>query len=242
MWTGDRRPVLSRREAREVYDAFARAGHHTAGKDAGGGYGGPAVTALQSMASFEDARTVFDYGCGQGKLAELVLSRHPHLHWHGVDQSEEMVLRARLRLQSFGSAAKVDLVPDGDPSKATASLEAGTSDRFVSTYVLDLLSEEDMFAVLDAARRTLHPERGLLLLAGITWGYGDSVLTFLTTCLWTLIYRFRPRIVGGCRPQHLEPYLRQRGWRIVGTVRTLPNGFPWMVSEVVAARPPASKL
>ena len=49
----DLRTVLSREEAREVYDNFARKGHHTAGKDASGGYGGPAVSAMLSMADFE---------------------------------------------------------------------------------------------------------------------------------------------------------------------------------------------
>ena len=58
------------------------------------------------------------------------------------------------------------------------------------------------------------------------------------TLVWELLYRFRRKVVGGCRPQHLAPYLRAKGWRIVKEVRTLPSGFPWMASEVLAARPP----
>lgn len=238
----DRRRVLSRGEAREVYDNFAIKGHHTAGKDAGGGYGGPAVEALLSMAAFESAESAFDYGCGQGKLAEVVLSRFPQLRWRGVDQSGEMVKRGRERLRSFGERATVEHLPHGDPAALADALQEGSVDRFVSTYCLDLMSEADMFAVLDAAEKALHPDRGLLLLAGITWGYRYSLLTFLTTAIWTFMYRFFPRVVGGCRPQELGPYLRERGWRIVRTEVTLPVGFPWMASEVIVARRPVSKL
>ena len=88
---------------------------------------------------------------------------------------------------------------------------------------------------------TLHPQRGLLLLAGITWGYRDGWRTGLMTAVWEALYFLRPRTVGGCRPQHLAPYLRARGWTVVDERRTLPVGFPWMVSEVIAARPPAPR-
>ena len=35
-----------------------------------------------------------------------------------------------------------------------------------------------MYKVLDLAERVLHPDDGVLLLAGITWGYRASVQTF----------------------------------------------------------------
>lgn len=244
----DRRPTLSRAEARCVYDGFAAKGH-IGGNDASSGYGGPAVAALLTMAAFADASCVFEYGCGQGKLAELVLGQHNHLTWHGVDQSPLMIDRARERLMPYNKRAQLNLLPSGAPEEVGTLPDEGGGDatrsivvdRFVSTYVLDLLSERDMNAVLDLAQARLHPTRGKLLLAGITWGYRDSWRTCLMTLLWEILYRLSGRtrkIVGGCRPQHLEPYLRARGWTIEASARTLPTGFPWMVSEVVAARPP----
>lgn len=231
----DARSVLSRADARAVYDRFAEKGH-IGGKDSSSGYGGPAVQAILTMAAFSHATSVVDYGCGQGKLAELVLGQQPHLRWRGVDQSPRMVECARERLNVFGDRAQVELLAGGDPEEVVVA--PGSVDRFVSTYVLDLLSERDMFAVLDKAQQCLHPERGLLLLAGITWGFWDSIRTCFMTLVWELLYRFTRKTVGGCRPQHLEPYLTAKGWTIVRAVRTLPSGFPWMVSEVVCARPP----
>ena len=229
------RPVLSRAEARHVYDGFATKGH-IGGKDASSGYGGPAVTALLAMAAFTEATSVLDYGCGQGKLAELVLAAQPQLTWRGIDQSPLMARRFEERTAAFGDRASVELLSSGDPTDATVPTKR--VDRFVSTYCLDLLSESDMFAVLDLAKRSLRPD-GVLLLAGITWGWRDSVKTALMTLVWELLYRVTRRTVGGCRPQHLAPYLRARGWTIVEQRRTMPAGFPWMVSEVISARPPS---
>ena len=211
----DARPTLSRAAAREVYDGMAVKGH-VGGNDASSGYGGPAVQALLTMAAFADARNVFDYGCGQGKLAELVCAQYPDLQWRGVDQSPRMIEKATERLERFGPRCSLELLPDGDPRRAAP--EPGSVDRFVSTYCLDLLAEDDMLAVVDSAERSLHPERGLLLLSGITWGYKKSIRTFFMTLIWELLYRFAPRVVGGCRPQHLAPYLLARGWTVVQDV------------------------
>ena len=231
----DRRPTLSRREARSVYDGFAVQGH-IGGKDAESGYGGPAIQALLTMAAFSAATSVLEFGCGQGKLAELVLARESAIgQWRCVDQSPEMASRASERLRPFGDRATVVQLEDGDPS--AVQVEPGSIDRFVSTYVLDLLSEEDMFAVLSTAERSLKPT-GLLLLSGITYGYRLSLKTCFMTLVWELLYRFKRKTVGGCRPQLLQPYLESRGWKVISRVQTLPTGFPWMASEVICATPP----
>ena len=234
----DGRSTITRAEARDVYDGFARKGH-IGGRDASGGYGGPAVSALLTMALFKDATHVFEYGCGQAKLAKLVLADEPALRWSCVDQSPEMVALARQAMAPYGERFACELLADGDP--LLANVPPPTVDRFVSTYVLDLLSEDDMDGVLTLAERCLDPQRGVLLLAGITWGYRDGVKVCFMTAVWELLYRIRPRTVGGCRPQKLEPYLLARGWTVESTQRTQPTGFPWMVSEVVAARPPGWK-
>ncbi len=81
----------------------------------------------------------------------------------------------------------IEWLDGGDPNQLT--VEPGSVDRFVSTYCLDLLSEEDMYDVLDLAQRSLHPEKGLLLLAGITWGYRSSLKTLCMTAVWECLYQ-----------------------------------------------------
>ena len=255
----DNRNVLSRSEAKYVYDYFATVGH-AAGKDASAssGYGGPAVKVLVKMADFNNAKTILDYGSGQGKLAEFVLENmiknvninkcgkieqekkldDKVIHWKGVDQSPKMIEKFRDRcVNQFGEKyCSTVFLENGDPSELV--LEDASIDRFISTYCLDLMSEEDMYKVLDKAEKCLDPDNGLLLLIGITWGYKQSIKTFLMTTAWELMYKFGRKKVGGCRPQNLMPYLKARGWRIKEVEYTLPNGYPWMVSEVISARPP----
>lgn len=249
----DKRGTLSRKDAREVYNRFAEKDDRVGGKDVDSGYGGPAVTALVEMADFEKARKVLEYGCGQGKLVELLFSklrkqRRRHdgddddndLSWRGIDQSPKMIQRFIERngksADAYGTCT-AELLESGDPDGVTLE-EPQSYDRFVSTYCLDLLSEEDIYKVLDLAERSLDPQEGRILLAGITWGYRSSVQTFFMTAIWELLYRVNRKKVGGCRPQLLQPYLESRGWRIDRVVRTLPNGYPWMVSEVISAKPP----
>lgn len=259
----DRRPVLTRHEAKKVYDNFAKI-DHAGGKDASTGYGGPAVKALIQMAKFDRAHNVLEYGCGQGKLAELVIQdlirmkkEQSHQHkeeeedplrllqrdfsWRGIDQSPNMVQKFQERcVNQFGSnICSIEYLESGDPTDV--DVKEGSVDRFVSTYCLDLMSEDDIYAVLDKAAKCLHQDDGLILLAGITWGYKKSLLTALTTAIWEMIYNFRRTIVGGCRPQALVPYLKACGWRIEEVVETLPTGYPWMASEIISARPPLTK-
>jgi len=248
----DNRGVLSRKDARDVYNRFADKDHKIGGKDVDSGYGGPAVTALVEMAEFDKARTVLEYGCGQGKLVELVFSKlqqqqhyDKKLSWRGIDQSPSMIKRILERnlgnvngtSVNVGCTCTAELLESGDPDNVV--IEGSQKyDRFVSTYCLDLLSEEDMYKVLDLAERSLDRQNGKLLLAGITWGYRSSVQTFFMTAIWEILYRVNRKKVGGCRPQLLQPYLESKGWRIDRVVKTLPDGYPWMVSEVISAKPP----
>mmetsp|Transcript_11194 Transcript_11194/g.17313 ORF Transcript_11194/g.17313 Transcript_11194/m.17313 type:complete len:127 (+) Transcript_11194:407-787(+) len=105
------------------------------------------------------------------------------------------------------------LLPDGDP--CYLDVEKDSVDRFVSTYCLDLMSESDMYTVLEKAEECLDSQNGILLLAGITWGYKNgNWKTFLMTLIWETLYRFSIETVGGCRPQLLRPYLEEKGWRV----------------------------
>jgi SAM-dependent methyltransferase len=239
----DRRSTLSRSHARQVYDRLAEKGH-TGGIDASSGYGGQVVEALVEIADFSSAKRVLDYGCGQGKLAEHILSSAElcgvgGIQWHGVDQSPLMVDKFRERCCANsrwpGGDCTVELLVNGDVANV-AKME--TVDRFVSTYCLDLLSEEDIYKVLDFAEEVLDPQDGRLLLVGITRGYRDSIKTAVMTLVWEFLYIVRREKVGGCRPQNLKPYLEAKGWQVVILLRTKPSGFPWMTSRVIYARHP----
>jgi len=168
---------------------------------------------------------VFELGCGTGRLAEKLFDHHlpADAMYVGVDISETMADLSRTRLQRFHGRAQVLLVDGSRPLPGSD----GTFDRFVSTYVFDLLSPEDSAVMLEGARRLLGPD-GLLCVVSLA--HGRTRATRLISSAWAAIWSRVPVAVGGCRPIDLCQLLQ--GWRIEH--RALISAWG-LTSEVVIA-------
>lgn len=138
-----------------------------------------------------------------------------------------MVGLARDRLAPFGSRATVELV-DGSPP---AGEPARSVDRFLSTFVLDLLSLDDARAVVAEAHRMLRPG-GLLGLASLTVGF--DVATRIVAAVWSRLHAWSPALAGGCRGIELFDLLQQPRWSVRHVARLAPFAIPLEV--VVAER------
>jgi SAM-dependent methyltransferase len=213
--------VLSTDEARRVYDRIG------ALQDTQAFYEDRAVGALVRHGRFEDAERVLEFGCGTGRFAARLLSHHlpAHAHYRALDLSPEMVRLARGRLAPFGERAEVVLT-DGSPP---ADEPTASRDRFVSNYVLDLLAEDAIAAVLCEARRILAPG-GLLCLVGLSTGCG--ALSRGVSRLWASVHARHPALLGGCRPLELAPRLEPGAWRVRHHEKVAAFG---VTSEVVVA-------
>ncbi|KAK9807713.1 hypothetical protein WJX72_006899 [[Myrmecia] bisecta] len=198
-------------------------------KDSGSAYGSPSTTALLAAAQLRAAQLVVEFGCGSGRLAERLLQQElpPTARYIGFDQSTSMARLSQQRLEPFGQRAQV-ILTDGDPASASMHVDPGSCDAFISTYALDLLSEEDVATVLELAWRLLKPG-GRLCLVGLT--YGNTSPTRISTGVWELIHRLRPTAVGGCRPQDMSQYLGP-GWKVVHR-QVVTGGL--LCSEVLVA-------
>ncbi len=192
-------------------------------------YEAKATLNLIAHASFETAQAVFEFGCGTGAFAERLLTAHlsPETRYVAVDSSTTMIRLARARLARFGSRVEVQQT-DGSLRFEAAS---GFYDRFVSTYVADLLAASDIAEVLSEAHRLLRPE-GLLCLVGLT--PGPTWFSRLVTGLWTGIHRLSPSLVGGCRPLELQALFPVSQWQFVSVNVVTAFGIP---SEMVVAKP-----
>ena len=102
-------------------------------------------------------------------------------------------------------------------------------DRFVSNFVFDLLSEADIAAVVSEAHRMLRPG-GLLCLASLSPGHG--VVSRTVIGVWSFVHRLDPRLVAGCRPIALLPFLKDGRWKVRHHRAEAPFGLP---SEAVVA-------
>jgi ubiquinone/menaquinone biosynthesis C-methylase UbiE len=216
-----RRATLTHQQARRIYDKIGKL------QDTQAFYEDRATDVLIAHARFEAARRVFELGCGTGRFAAKLLSgRLPaDAVYRGIDVSPTMIALARERLASFGDRASVRLV-EGEPK---LDVPAAAYDRFVSTFVLDLLSEADIAAVLAEAHRILEP-RGILAITSLSKGSG--LVSRMAARAWSAVHRLRPSLVGGCRPLDLEAFLGPDRWRILTLERLTPYGIP---SEAVVA-------
>jgi len=221
------RRTLSHAEARRFYDAFG------ARQDRQGFYEEPALADLLEHLDLGRARSIAELGCGTGRLAARILAERapPGCRYLGVDLSATMVGLARERLAPFGDRAEVRQ-GDGPPR-----IDAGDAgfDRFLATYVLDLLGGDDIRTALAEAHRLLEPG-GLLGVAGLARGEGP--LSRAVSALWSGVQRVRPAWVGGCRPLDVASRLEAPAWRLRHRRVVAPWGIPSEI--VVAERGPAA--
>lgn len=214
--------VLTRSQTRAFYDRFG------AKQDSQAFYEDVALDELIAHAAFGEAVQVFELGCGTGRLALRLLAERlsPRASYLGLDLSRTMTGIATRRLAPFGDRAKVVLA-DGAGSFPLAD---GSVDRVVSTYVLDLLAEEDIRQTISEARRVLSPD-GRLCLVSLTQGV--TLSSRIVCALWSALFRLHPLLVGGCRPIRLVPFLDRHLWSIEYRNVVIRFGVP---SEVIIAK------
>jgi len=218
--------MLSHQRARRVYDRIG------AFQDTQAFYEEAAVRALVCHADFASATSVFEFGCGTGRFAHRLLSEllPANATYKGVDISPKMVRLARRRLEPFADRASVILsegdAPDTEPPESC--------DRFVSSYVLDLLPDVEIRLVLRAARRMLRPD-GLVCLVSLSTGIGPVSRRIAHS--WAWVQRRWPSVVGGCRPIDLLPFLAPEDWRVAHHEKVVAFG---VTSEVIVAGPKAA--
>jgi ubiquinone/menaquinone biosynthesis C-methylase UbiE len=213
--------TLSHEQARRFYDRFG------ARQDSQAFYERPALERMLAHLALGQTRSVVEFGCGTGRLAAELLAEHlgPECRYLGLDLSRTMVELARGLIAPFESRAEIRQT-DGTPR-----IEApdGSFDRFVSSYVLDLLPADEIRMLLEEAHRVLAPG-GRLGVASLT--RGRSGTSRAGTWLWERIHQLRPALVGGCRPIEVADLLSGTRWALL--YRSVVSRYA-IASEVVVA-------
>ncbi len=168
-----------------------------------------ALDALVERTAFERADAVLELGCGTGRLAARVLAERlpAGASYLGLDVSPRMVDLARAAVAPWGDRARVER-SDGSMD---LPVDDGSCDRFVGTYVLDLLSPDDCEGLLAEVHRVLRPG-GLLALASLT--PGRTAIARGLTRAWRAVWSLDPALMGGCRPVTLVPLLTPELWTV----------------------------
>jgi phospholipid N-methyltransferase len=184
---------------------------------------------------FHGGQIVLEVGPGSGFLADQILARVPDLFYVGVDSSKSLQRKATQRLKPYidGGTAEVHFAND-----SFAFLEEWDSpvDRYIFTYVLDLLPKTDIDRFARLLRSKLQSRRSSkICIVNLTYGY--TPLSRMVTNSWQLLYRYLGgAAVGGCRPLQIADYFRpEEGYRLDYLSRVVSTGLPSEVA-VLSAR------
>jgi len=226
----EKEQVLDYAAAQAYYDRFGKK------QDSQGFYEDPALDELIAHAGLHDARSAFEFGCGTGKFADRILRNHLPLsaNYLGCDISPVMVGLADRRLEAYGERARVVLTE----GSVRFPLPDRSVDRIVSSYVLDLLSEEDIRHFLSESHRVLGVG-GRICLASLT--RGATLASRIVSSLWMAVFRVRPSLVGGCRPIRLESYVDDDHWQVEHQRVLTPFGVPSEVLILISRGAPKEK-
>ncbi len=214
--------TLSHQEARRTYDRIGSL------QDSQGFYEDRATALVVHHGNFTCAESIFEFGCGTGRFALRLFEDYlpDTTCYRGTDLSQKMVRLAESRLAKYSSRVEVILSEGGPPVDEPAEYY----DRFVSNYVFDLLSHEDIRAVLREAHRMLRPD-GLLCLSGLSNGLDRTSRIVAGVVSWTQTHC--PSLVGGCRPIDLLPFLQESEGQAQHHSKVAAFGVP---SEIVIAK------
>ncbi len=213
--------ALTLNQARSVYNRIGRI------QDWQAFYEDAATDRLVANADLAGNQTIFEFGCGTGRLAARLLGELPaSVNYLGVDISPVMINLATSRLTAWAERAKAVLVDGSLPLPAND----GFADRVLSTFVFDLLDADYARAVLDDLRRILTPD-GRLCLASLT--HGDRLLERAVSRTWNGLWRVAPQLLGGCRPITVNDLLGH-DWQVEHHSHVQSWG---LVTDVVIATP-----
>lgn len=212
---------LSPAEAKRFYDRLGSV------QDWQGFFENPAINEMIAHAVFDSAHSVFEFGCGTGALAARLLQHHlsADARYVGLDVSDTMVSLAQERLKPWTERARI-YQSDGSPRIPEADR---SFDRFVSTYVFDLLAPDFIGQLVSEAHRMLVPG-GKLCLVSMT--FGASSLSRAVCWGWQRLWRLSPGAVGGCHPIELSEYLQADFWKVDHQTKVTSWGI---TSEILVA-------
>ena len=213
--------MLTYRQAKKFYDSFGA-------KQDKQFYEKAAVRQLIQYAKFDEAGFIVEFGCGTASLASRLLNTvlSDDCRYIGIDISETMIALCNENLKHYQDRASCV----SSKGKPEINLPDKAADRFVSNYVLDLLSDSDASALINEAYRVLVTG-GYLCLASLT--NGNTFGSRMIARAWKALYRLRPTLVGGCRPVKLTTYLDSGQWRVIHNSVVVSYAVP---SEVLIAQ------
>lgn len=167
------------------------------------------------LADIKNGESVLEVAVGTGILFEKLLQLNPNGRNEGIDITEAMLHRAKLRARKSGAVAYVLKIGDA----YHLDYPNDCFDVLLNNYMFDLIPEQDFATILAEYKRVLCPG-GRLVLVNMTKG------SRWFNAMWEFLYKIRPSLLGGCRSVELAPYLKKAGFIKVQRQYVSQLGFP----------------
>jgi ubiquinone/menaquinone biosynthesis C-methylase UbiE len=176
------------------------------------------------LADIKNGDSVLEVAVGSGVLFERILQSNPEGRNEGIDLTEEMLDRAKVRAQKTGASNYALRVGDAYQLQYPDNV----FDVVLNNYMFDLIPEKDFVAILSEFRRVLR-KGGRIVLVNMTKG------PTWFNAIWEWLYELRPSLLGGCRGIELSPFLEKAGFEKIRREYVSQLTFP---SEVIYAVSP----
>ncbi|MBS3168636.1 methyltransferase domain-containing protein [Candidatus Woesearchaeota archaeon] len=166
--------------------------------------------------SIKDGESILEIAVGTGILFEQIVRLNPKGRNEGLDLSESMLKKARIRLMKYKHFNLIH----GDASRLPYN--SNTFDILVNNYMLDLLPSEDYLSILREFKRVLKPG-------------GKLVITTMTngkewySKIWDFVAKIAPSLLTGCRPVNLRSIIKSSGFKLEKSEYLTQNTFPSLI-------------
>jgi ubiquinone/menaquinone biosynthesis C-methylase UbiE len=172
------------------------------------------------FASIESGESVLEVAVGTGSLFEQIINLNPNGRNEGLDISESMLKKARIRLSKYKNFNLIH----GDAYKLP--YDDDTFDVLVNNYMFDLLPSEVYPSIFQEFKRVLKPN-GRLVITTMTEGKEWY------SRMWNIVARKAPSLLTGCRPVNLESIIKNVGFSVEKSEYITQNTFPSLVIYAV---------
>jgi ubiquinone/menaquinone biosynthesis C-methylase UbiE len=179
------------------------------------------------LANIHDGEKVLEVAVGTGSTFIEIMKKNPNGQIHGIDLTEEMLIKAKKKAEKLGH--KNYSLELGDAYNL--AYPDGMFDIVMNNYMFDLLPERDFSLVLSEFKRVLRPG-GRLIMANMT-----KALHWYNS-ISELVYRIRPSLLGGCRGVYLLPYLESVGF--IDTQREFVSQMTFPTEVIYGVKPKTS--
>ncbi len=164
---------------------------------------------------------VLDVGVGTGQLFREVIKINGDGFNIGLDLSKKMISKAKSNLRSNFNNFSLNI---GNAFQLPYKTES--FDFLFSSYLLDLLPEDEFIKVLKEFKRVMKPEaEGIIITMSIGTKWYNKI--------WYLLSKYFPSLLTNCRPVELYDYIISAGLLIERRKNTSQNTF---ASEIIKFR------